>query len=330
MASELHVIFGTGPVGSSAARFLLNKGLRVRMVNRSGRRPALLDADLGPDAASLLEVRSADAASAGEVLAVTEGATHIYHCANVLYQDWYRVLPVFHANLRAAALHHGAVLALAQNLYMYARGVSLINEDTEVRPPSRKGMLQQGLHQALVDAGEKQGLRWVSVRASDYYGPGADMQSVFGTVRFLDPLFAGKRPAMIGDPDLPHTYTYVDDYGRSLATAALRPEAHGKAWIVPNDRTLTTREVAAMFFTAVGRPTDLGKLPRPLITMMGIFNPLLRELTEVLYQKEEEYVVDGGNFQRRFGFAPTTLEEGVRRTVEWYRALHSAPAARAA
>jgi nucleoside-diphosphate-sugar epimerase len=300
------------------------------MVNRSGRRPASLDAELGPEAAAKLEVRSAGALKAADVLAVSEGATHIYHCANVLYQDWYRVLPVLHANLRAAALRGGAVLALAQNLYMYARGVSLINEETEVRPPSRKGALQQGLHQALVDAGEKQGLRWVSVRASDYYGPGADMQSVFGTVRFLDPLFAGKRPAMIGDPDLLHTYTYVDDYGRSLATAALRPEAHGKAWIVPNDRTLTTREVAGLFFAAAGRPTDLGRLPRALITMMGLFNPLLREIPEVLYQKEEPYVVDGSSFQRRFDFAPTTLEEGVRRTVEWYRAAHSVSAATAA
>ncbi len=37
-----HVIFGTGPVGSAAARFLLQKGLPVRLVSRSGRRPAVL------------------------------------------------------------------------------------------------------------------------------------------------------------------------------------------------------------------------------------------------------------------------------------------------
>jgi nucleoside-diphosphate-sugar epimerase len=55
--------------------------------------------------------------------------------------------------------------------------------------------------------------------------------------------------------------------------------------------------------------------------LLGLFSPLLREIPEVLYQKEEPYVVDGGNFQRRFGFSPTTLEEGVRRTMAWYRAL---------
>jgi nucleoside-diphosphate-sugar epimerase len=322
MASDLHVIFGTGPVGCSAARSLLEKGFKVRMVNRSGRRPAGLDADL--------EIRAANMANLEEVLAASQGATHIYHCANVLYQDWYRVLPVLHANLRAAAIRHGAVLAVAQNLYMYARGVPVIDENTEVRPPSRKGLLQQSLHTALVDAAARQGLRWVSVRASDYYGPGAEMQSVFGTTRFLDPLSAGKRPAMIGDLDIPHTYTFVEDYGRSLATAALHAEAYGKAWIVPNDRTLTTREVAALFFAAEGLPTNVGRLPRALIMMACLFSPLVRQIPEMLYQKEEPYVVDGSSFQSTFDFAPTTLEEGVRKTLAWYHAARSAPSAAAA
>jgi nucleoside-diphosphate-sugar epimerase len=45
---------------------------------------------------------------------------------------------------------------------------------------------------------------------------------------------------------------------------------------------------------------------------------VLRELGEVLYQKEEKYVVDGSLFSSRFGFTPTPLEEGIRRTLEWY------------
>ncbi len=34
---ELHVIFGTGPLGSAVAAALLQQGYRVRMINRSGR-----------------------------------------------------------------------------------------------------------------------------------------------------------------------------------------------------------------------------------------------------------------------------------------------------
>jgi nucleoside-diphosphate-sugar epimerase len=314
---ELHVIFGTGPVGSEAARLLLAKGRRVKMINRTGRLPELL-ADLPGDMASRLEMAGADAMDPGAVAAACSGASHVYHCANVPYEDWQRVLPTMNANMIAAARGAGAALAYAENLYMYARGAAVINEQTPVDPPSRKGMLRQKLHQELVDAGTKHGLRWVTVRASDFYGPGATAQSVFGTERFLDVMYAGKRPQLLGDSDMPHTYTYVGDYGRALVEAALTPAAHGRAWIVPNDRTLTTREVAALFFKAAGREGKVGRIPRAFITAASPFIPLLREVREVLHQKEEAYVVDGSSFQARFAFVPTTLEEGIRRTIEWY------------
>jgi nucleoside-diphosphate-sugar epimerase len=129
----------------------------------------------------------------------------------------------------------------------------------------------------------------------------------------------------LGNLDLPHTFTYVEDYGRALATAALSPEAHGKAWIVPNDRTVTTRQVARLFFEAAGftngKAPKIQRVPRAAFAVAGLFSPLMREVLEVLYQKEEPYVVDGSRFRKAFGFEPTPLEEGVKRTLEWYRTL---------
>lgn len=316
----VHVIFGTGPVGCAAAKLLLEKGLRVRMVNRAGKRPDGLLENLSQDEESRLEIRGADALDPARVLSVSEGATHIYHCANVSYELWSTVLPRLHGNLVEAAIAHGAVLAVAENLYMYARGTGVINEETPEVPPSRKGTLQRDLHGRLIDGGKRRGLKWVSVRASDFYGPGAILQSVFGSTRFLDPLFAGRRPGLLGDPDLLHTYTYVGDYGRALALAALTPEAHGRAWIVPNDRTMTSGEVARLFFAAAGRGKEVSRIPRFLLAALGLFNPMIRELGEMLYQKEEEYIVDGSLFGSKFGFTPTSLEEGIRRTLEWYTA----------
>ncbi len=316
---ELHVIFGSGPVGSEAARSLLAKGRRVKMVNRTGKVPEIL-ADLPNDVASRLQIAATNAMDRDAVAAACTGASHVYHCANMPYQDWQRVLPTMNGNLVDAARGAGAVLAYAENLYMYARGTAVINEETPIDPPSRKGLLRQRLHEELVSASVKHGFPWVTVRASDFYGPGATGQSVFGTERFLDLLYAGKRPRLLGDPDTPHTYTYVGDYARALVEAALTPSAHGRAWIVPNDRTLTTREVAGLFFKAAGRGSDVGRISRAIITAAAPFSPLLREVREVLYQKEEAYVVDGSRFQEAFAFVPTMLEEGIRRTIEWYEA----------
>lgn len=321
-----HVIFGNGPVGSSAARFLLREGHTVRMVSRTGRRPPVVFDDLSKEEQGRLELRSADALDAKAVLAASRGASHLYHCVNVPYQDWPRVLPSLQANLVAAARQEKAVLGVAENLYMYARGVPVISDDTPEVPPTRKGLLRKQLHEKLVEAGKADGLAWTSVRASDYYGPGAVLQSLFGTQLFLDPLFKGKRPRVIGSLDQPHTYTYVEDYGRALAVAALDPRGHGRSWIVPNDRTVTARGMAELFSEAAGRATVPSVIPRALVVGLGLFNPLLRELVEMLYQKEEPYVVDGTQFARLFSFAPTPLEDGVRRTIEWYRALTPRPA----
>ncbi len=318
----VHVIFGNGPVGSAAARYLLEKGFTVRMVSRSGKRPPVLFDDLPAEAAARLHFEAADATSASDTARAARGASHIYHCANVAYQDWWKLLPPMQENLIAAALREKAVLAVTENLYMYQRGVDVIDENTPENPPTRKGLLRKQLHERLETAARSDGLRWTAVRASDYYGPGAGLQSMFGTDLFLDAVFNGKRPRVVGALDQLHSVAYVEDYGRALAVAALDPRAYGRAWIVPNDRARTTRETAQVFFDAAGRKKVLGVYPRAMIAAAGIFNPLLREVVEMLYQKEEPYVVDGSRFSRTFGFQATPLEEGVRRTLAWYGKAH--------
>jgi nucleoside-diphosphate-sugar epimerase len=322
-SEKVHVIFGNGPVGSATARYLLENGFKVRMASRSGRRPPVLFDDMPAEAAQRLEFVAADATNREDALRAAGGASHIYHCANVLYQDWWKLLPPIQENLIAAALSEKAVLVVSENLYMYARGVAVIDEQTPETPPTRKGLLRKELHDKLVEAGKSRGLAWTSVRASDYYGPGAGLQSMFGTNLFLHAVFNGKRPRVVGALDQPHSVTFVEDYGRALAVAALDPRAYGRSWIVPNDRARTTRETAQVFFDAAGRKKRLGAIPRPLVAAMGIFSPLLREVVEMLYQKEEPYVVDGAAFAETFGFAPTPLEAGVRRTLKWYEQAHT-------
>jgi len=318
---KVHVIFGNGPIGSAAARCLLEKEQTVRIASRSGSRPPVLFDELTPDQRSRLSFIAADARNTDAVLRATADASHIYHCVNVLYQDWRKMLPPIHENLVEAAVRSGAVLAVVENLYMYARGVDVIDESTPVVPPTRKGLLRQRLHETLEKAAETRGLRWTAVRGSDYYGPGASLQSFFGTRFFLDPLFRGGRPMSVGNIDQPHTFTYVGDFGSALAMAALDERALGKAWIVPNDRAVTQRELAGIFFRESGRTARLNTMGRGMIAVAGLFSPLVRELQEMLYQKEEPYVVDGSRFVSTFGFSPTRLEEGVRKTLAWYKAV---------
>src|SRR5208283_5567239 len=95
----LQVVFGNGPVGSSAARVLLEKGLKVRIVSRTGSRPGGLFKDLSVDQEKRLEFHAANALDGEAVFRESLGATHIYQCVNVPYQYWWKVLPRLQENI---------------------------------------------------------------------------------------------------------------------------------------------------------------------------------------------------------------------------------------
>jgi nucleoside-diphosphate-sugar epimerase len=60
MPGELHVIFGTGPVGCWTTRVLCSQGRAVRAVNRSRVRPDMMPADV--------EMAKADVADPAQAL----------------------------------------------------------------------------------------------------------------------------------------------------------------------------------------------------------------------------------------------------------------------
>src|SRR3546814_6983450 len=94
---------------------------------------------------------------------------------------------------------------------------------------------------AARDAGR---VRVTELRASDYFGPGCRIQSHLGE-RFVPRLLDGKRAQLVVGVDQPHSWTYVPDVARALATVAHDDRAWGRAWHVPTDEPVTARDVAA-------------------------------------------------------------------------------------
>jgi hypothetical protein len=58
--------------------------------------------------------------------------------------------------------------------------------------------------------------------ASDYLGPRGGAQSMLG-----------ETATVLGDPDQPHTYTYIPDIGEGLAVLGEHPDAHGESGTSP-------------------------------------------------------------------------------------------------
>jgi hypothetical protein len=145
----------------------------------------------------------------------------------------------------------------------------------------------------LLAAHQASNVQVVIGRASDYFGPRGGAQSMLGD-RVIPAALAGKTATVLGDPDQPHTYTYLPDIGEGLATLGEHPEAPGEVWHLPNDpHTRTTRQLVEVIYRLAGQPkTKLRSTPPLLLRALGATNPAVRELLELRYQFQEPFIVD--------------------------------------
>jgi nucleoside-diphosphate-sugar epimerase len=305
---ELHVVFGTGPVGMAVMDALMQRGKRVRMVNRSGRARV-------PDSVEVLGGNATDETFAREA---SEGASVIYFSLNPPYDKWPELFPPLQAGVLEGAASAGAKLVAMENLYMYGpTDGRQLTEDLPLAPNTRKGSVRARMSEELMEAHRSGKVRVAIGRASDYFGPrvlsSAAGEQVFGRA------VRGKSAQVAGNPDQPHTYSYVPDIGKGLAILGEREEALGQAWHLPSPETLTTREFVEMIFEEVGKPARVQAAPKILLRAIGLFNPGIRETIEMLYEFEESFVVDDSKFEREFGEQATPLREAIQGTVRWYR-----------
>jgi nucleoside-diphosphate-sugar epimerase len=304
--SKVHVVFGTGAVGTAVIHELVSKGRMVRAANRSG----VAHVPFG------VAVVRADAASPAEAVRICEGASVVYHCANPGYVH-YDLFPSIQAGIIAGAAAAGAKLVVAENLYMYGEVDGPLTEALPYTATTRKGRIRARLSEALMEAHHSGRLKVAIGRASDFYGPGV-LESFVGE-RVFYPALAGKRVSMFGDLDAPHTYTYIGDFARGLVKLGEHEEAFGQAWHVPSAETLTTRQFLSFVFEEAGHRPNIGTAPAILPRILGPFVPIIREIAEMLYEFEEPFVVDHRKFESAFGADVTPHREAIQNTLAWYR-----------
>jgi nucleoside-diphosphate-sugar epimerase len=304
-----HVVVGAaGATGSAVVRELVARGLPVRAVSRSG----------ASDAPESVEQIAADVSTADGARRACDGAAVVYHCAQPAYTKWAELFPPLTEAIIDGAAAAGAKLVFADNLYMYGPTNGLMTEKTPLRAHGTKGRIRIGMADAILRAHADHRLRSTIGRSSDYYGLNGTGTTAGESI--MKPALRGKRARWLGSLDQPHTLNYLDDIGRALATLGERDEADGQVWHLPAAEPVTGRQFLTLVYEAVGHPPRCGVAARRMIRMVGLFNPLVRELNETLYQFERPFISDASKFQATFGpFEPTPHPEAVRRTVDWFR-----------
>ena len=308
--SALHVVFGAGPVGRSVMEELVRRGKPVRVASRSGRM------DEVPQGVELV---AADLYDTTAVRKVAQGAAVAYQCAQPHYWEWPEKFPPLQAAIIEGLADGDTRLVIAENLYMYGDTDGRpLTEEMPYRAHTRKGKVRAAMAEAALGAHRAGKVKVAIGRASDFFGPWA-LGSSHGE-RVFYPALAGKAASFLGKLDIPHTATYISDFGRALVLLGERDEALGQAWHVPNDRPqITQRQFAELIFEEVGLPPKASGMGKLMLRLGGLFIPAAREMVEMAYEFEKPFVVDSSKFEKAFGVKGTPLPEAIRETVAWYR-----------
>jgi len=306
-----HVVLGTGAIGHAIAGELVRRGESVRMVNRSGKM------DEVPNG---VEVVAADLYDPAKVKEVTRGAKIVYQSAQPAYTEWTEKFPPLQKSIIDGLTGNDAKLVIVENLYMYGdvKGMPLI-EDMPHNAHTRKGHTRSEMSNSAFAAHLEGKLHVTAGRGSDFFGPWGLSTAVMGERTFY-PLLNGKPAQLLGNIDIPHTHTYLPDFGKALVILGERSEADGQAWHVPNDSPrVTQREMVKMIAAEMGIEPKMSTMGKTMVWIGGLFIPVAKESVEMMYEFDQPFIVDSGKFEKTFGMKATPMEEAIKETVAWYK-----------
>jgi UDP-glucose 4-epimerase len=311
---------GAGFIGTTLARRLVRDNEVVAFDNLH--RDALSGADLLGEPGFTF-VRG-DVLDAEALTAAARGVTHIVHAAAIAGVDTVLESPVRTMRVNLIGTYNVLEAAVStldtlerliefstsevfgQQAFNVAEGhVTAIGSVGEARWTYAVSKLA-GEHMAHAYHAEL-GVPAVSVRPFNVYGPG---QIGGGAIRaFIETALAGHDLTIHGDGSQIRAWTYVDDMVAGLLLALEHPNAVGESFNIGNARSaVTIFDLATRIKRLTGCPGEI------------VFQPLH-------YTDVELRIPNVEKARRLLGFeASVELDDGLERTIAWYRERLAAPA----
>ena len=241
-----------------------------------------------------VEVIGGDARDPAFTTAVAHGAAVVYQTLNPPYPEWTAQFPALQAGVLAAAEATGARLVSMENVYMYGRPAGRpLTEDRAYDAHTKKGQAPRADGARTPRRPPRRPRPGRDRPRLGLLRPRGGAQSNLGD-RVFPAALAGKTATVLGDPDQPHTYTYIPDIGEGLAVLGEHPDAPGRYGTCPTTPTPAPPANSSTSSTSTPANPAPSSAPCPplLLRGLGLFNPTMRELIEMQYQFEEPFIVD--------------------------------------
>jgi nucleoside-diphosphate-sugar epimerase len=312
--SHYLVTGGAGFIGSHLTEALVHRGHAVRVVDSlvTGKRTNL-------DHISGVEFMEGDLADLEVARAAAAGCEYVLHQA---------AIPSVPRSVQDPVTSHRANVDATVNMLVAARdagvkrlvfaGSSSAYGDTPVLPkheempanPLSPYALQKVVGEQYLRMFTKlYGLETVSIRYFNVFGPRQDASSPYSGVIsvFATALLENRSPKIYGDGEQTRDFTYVDNVVDGVLRACEAPNASGQ---IINVATGSRISLKTLFYAM-----------RDLVG--GSVEPIYAEPRQGDVRDSQ---ADIRKAKELLGYEPIVgFEEGVARTIEWYRAAHAAP-----
>jgi len=262
------------------------------------------------------EVIALDRAATGDLALVADwsaqlaGAAAVVHLAALAHARGIDEARLRAVNVDAAvALGRAAAATGARMLFMSS--LKVLGEETsgepfgEESPPAPQDAYARAKAAAESALRAIPGLSLAVLRPPLVYGPGVK-------ANFLALLRAVARgwPLPLASIENRRSLLGAGNLADAVVRCIEAPAAAGKTYMVGEGAALSTPGLCRALGTALGRPARLFAFPPALLESL----PQAKRLTRSL-------VLDDGAIRRELGWSPPhAFEEGLRRTVEWFRA----------
>ena len=300
-------LFGAaGAIGQSIAKAVSAQGAPYRVVGRS--RDALTAAFGADPLAEIVTWNPDDPAS---VHAAAAGVDTIVYLVGVNYWQFELHPRLMQQTLDGAIAAGVTRLVLIGTVYPYGRPRTRpVREDHPRDPHTFKGRMRKAQEDLLLAADAAGKIQAAVLRLPDFYGPGVDKS-------FLHSAFtaavAGGTANMVGPLDLPHEFVFVPDVGPVVARLMSRPNAYGRVWHLAGAGVTTQQAIVEEIERQTGHRLRVRAAGKTMLRLLGLFNPLMREMVEMHYLLTDPVLMDDSALQELLGpIHKTPYSDGVR------------------
>ncbi len=305
-----HIILGAGgAISKSLTEELIRNKEKVRLISRSGH------------SMNGAESVKADLTDFISLKNVVEDSTIVYLTAGLKYDKkiWEDNWPKIMQNVVKVCKEKNAKLIFFDNVYAYGLVKGKMTEDTPYNPVSKKGEIRAKLANSLMTEVRNGNINAIIARSADFYGPYSEKTSLPG-IMVIENLSKDKKAQWMANAKAIHSFTYTLDCGKALYLLSKSDDSFNRIWHMPTAHPpITGEEFINIIAGKLGKKNKYMVLQGWMIKLGGLFNALVGELYEMLYQYKYDYFFDSSQFENKFHFSPTSYEAGISESLKFFK-----------